>query len=354
METTWELPPRLRQAQDHLDEALLGVAEQVTVRAREAHPDLELLAGEIGRFVAAGGKRLRPLLVLLGYGAAGGDADVTGPALAVELVHTCALIHDDLIDRSATRRGEPTSHHAFAALAGSWAGDPEGFGSAASILAGDLAHVLADALFLDCVVASEQLLEAFRSFITMREEVTGGQFLDVLSQHRGDTSVDLALTIAERKSGRYSVARPLQIGALLAGGRELADGLVRFGIPLGVAFQLRDDVLGVFGSEQATGKSVVSDLVEGKRTYLVAATLERLSPQRSVRFQSLLGRSDLEGDEADELRDAMRRSGGLDATERRAEELLEEALTALGSLALPSEVRDDLRSLAGFLVNRRA
>ncbi len=355
MEPSLDMPPRLQDLRRRVDHELEVASGRVVDRARAAHPDLVPLADEVRGFVAAGGKRLRPLLVMVGYEAAGGDPeDVLDAAVAVEFVHTCALVHDDLIDRSDARRGRPSSHAAFAAWADGWSERPDRFGEAAAVLAGDLAHAVADEAFLRTPVPPERLLDAFGVFVTMREEVTGGQFLDVVSQHRGDASTELALTVAERKSGLYSVARPLEIGALLAGDRDSARTLTAVGVPLGIAFQLRDDILGVFGTEAATGKSVRSDLAEGKRTYLVAATLERLHPEAGARFRALLGRPDLDEDGAEELRETMRSSGGLRATERRTEELLGEALELLDRAELPEASREVLGSLARFLVRRRS
>ncbi|MDP8929053.1 MAG: polyprenyl synthetase family protein [Actinomycetota bacterium] len=352
-----ELPPAVALLRERLEFALDSEIDGLWARLVRLHPNLAPLADELRAFVLRGGKRLRPLFVLLGFEAAGGGdpQPVMGPALALELLHTCALVHDDVIDRAALRRGRPAVHAAFAqrlALAVG-PGCHDRYGEAAAILLGDLAFVQADELFLRSGVAPARLLSAFKVFTAMREEVTAGQFLDVEAASSGATSVELALSIARYKSGSYSVARPLQIGAALAdGGDRIAERLAAAGLPLGQAFQLRDDVLSVFGAEAEIGKPTASDLSEGKRTLLVALTAERLDPPSRARFDSLLGRPNLSNEQADELRGLMRASGGLAATERWTDELFNQAMQELEALPIKEEARRSLRDLALYLVAR--
>lgn len=352
------LPPAVARLRERLDVALANEVDRLWPRLVDLHPYLAPLADELRAFVLRGGKRLRPLFVLLGFQAAGGGDPqaVMGPALAIELLHTCALVHDDVIDRSNLRRGHPAVHAAFArrhALAVGH-GCHDRYGEAAAILLGDLAFVVADELFLRTEVAPSRLLSAFRVFTSMREELTAGQFLDVQAAFSGATSVELALAVARYKSGSYSVARPLEIGATLADRDDhLAQRLAGAGLPLGQAFQLRDDVLSVFGAEAETGKPTLSDLAEGKRTLLVALTAERLDPSSRARFDSLLGRPDLSEEQADELRGLMRASGGLAATEGWTDELFNQAMEQLEALPIVEDVRGAMRELALYLVARR-
>lgn len=356
-----EFPADLNLLRERLDAALTVEVDRLLRRLLGLHPSLTPLAQELQGFVLGGGKRLRPLFVLLGYQAAGGgDLEAAlGPALALELVHTCALVHDDIVDRALLRRGRPAVHLAFARRHADRSGgaDSEHFGEAAALLMGDLAFVQADELFLRAspAITVPRLLEAFRAFTLMREELTAGQYLDVEAAWTRTTSPDLALAVAGFKSGSYSVARPLQIGATLAQGEgPLASGLAAAGVPLGQAFQLRDDVLGVFGSEWETGKSTASDLAEGKRTLLVALTAERLAPDERARFEALLGRPDLTPAQADEVRELMRHSGGLAATQQQTDALFEAGMVRLDALPLADPARHRLRELATFLVYRRA
>ncbi len=325
-------------------------------RLAALHPALGPATDHLDAFLA-GGKRIRPTLLLLGH-AAGGGADrdtVMGPALALELLHTCALLHDDVIDRAPTRRGRPTVHHAVAAehRQAGWAGDPVDYGEAVAILLGDLAFVLADELFLEASVDAPALLAGFRRYTVLREEVMAGQYLDLHAATARLTDRDLALTIATLKSGRYSVARPLEIGALLAGAdADLVAGLGRVGDPLGRAFQVRDDLLGVFGEEARTGKSAASDLAEGKRTLLIAEAAARLAPSDRERLEAGLGDPELSADEAGALRDLLETCGARAATEAYVTDAVDEALAALEQLPVDGEVAAELTAVARELGDR--
>lgn len=351
-------PITLAALRDEVDAALATYLDEALPRLRRLHTSLAPLTDELRAFTA-GGKRLRPVFLLLGHRAAGGEhrSAVHGPALALELLHTCALLHDDIIDAAPTRRGRPTTHVAFAAhhRDHGWQGDPDDFGAAVAILLGDLAFVQADELFLDARVAADVLLDALRLFTVLREEVMAGQYVDLFAATSATTSRELALAVATYKSGRYSVARPLEIGAVLAGAApELVDGLAEFGGPLGRAFQVRDDLLGVFGQEGETGKSAAGDLREGKRTLLVAETAARLGGADAARFDALLGSDDLTADGAQELRELMRASGGLAATADYIATEVEAALDVLDGLDIEADAAAALRELAGFVRDRTA
>lgn len=351
-------PASLGQLRTEIDAALDAALSRILPRLAAVHPALAPLADELGRF-CVGGKRIRPALLLLGYEAAGGTDRrlVTGPALALELLHTCALAHDDVIDRAETRRGRPAIHRRFAEAhrEADLAGDADAYGDAIGILLGDLAFVHADEVFLDTQLAPPQLLAGFRWFTALREEVMAGQVLDLHAAADRTTDRELVLTVATLKSGRYSVTRPLQVGAVLAGaGQDLVEALMGFGDPLGRAFQVRDDLLGVFGAEQLTGKSNASDLAEGKRTLLVTEALERLDAEGARELRAGLGDAELTSTDADRLRELITACGARAAAETFVAEAVEEALSALDALALPDAVSGVLRELAGYLGDRPA
>ncbi len=349
-------PQVLDQLRRRVDAALATALDQLLPRVEELHPSMVPLTDELRTF-SAGGKRIRPALLLLGFEAAGGrrlDA-VEGPALALELLHTCALLHDDVIDQAPTRRGRPSVHEAFAARHAErgWQGDADAYGRAIAILLGDLAFVHADELFLSAKVPDQALLAAFRRFTLLREEVMAGQALDLHAATVRSTDRELALRVATLKSGRYSVARPLEIGAVLAGADdELLAGLHAFGDPLGRAFQLADDLLGVFGDAGTTGKSASSDLAEGKRTLLVAEAWARLDAEGRARLEAGLGRSDLDEAAAEDLRTLLEDCGARAATEQEIDRSSSAARAALDGLTLPPAARDGLRAVADYLGRR--
>ena len=318
-------------------------------------PALEPVGREIAGLVAAGGKRLRPAFVYWGYRATGADHDegVLAPAGAVELLHTFALIHDDIMDRSAERRGRPAVHTALAAThrEEGLAGDDEWFGVGGGILAGDLAFVWADQLFDEAALPAAALDRARAVFTALRVEVMAGQYLDLrLAGHREAGEED-SRRVALLKSGRYTVTRPLQLGAALAGSHEGLDAaLEAYGDAVGVAFQLRDDLLGVFGDPDVTGKGVADDLREGKRTLLVLRALEQADPRDRDRLAAGLGDPDLDEEGAAELRRIIADSGARDAVEQLVQQRRERAHAAVASVSEPA--RTALAALAERAVCR--
>ena len=330
---------RLREDLIAIDPALTPVAEALADASR-------------------GGKHLRPALLQWSFVAHGGGepARVLGPAVALELVHTCALVHDDVLDDADERRGRPSIHARFAAA------HPDGgteaaaaYGRSVAILLGDVALAAADGELLAADVDAAALHRAHRAFTRLRVEVMAGQFLDVDVAVRRDADRDRALRVATLKSARYSVGRPLEIGALLAGADDTAAGrMLAIGDPLGRAFQLRDDLLGVFGDPHVTGKPVASDLAEGKRTLLIAEAVARMdAPGRAV-LEVGLGDPDLDADRVGELRTLLEACGARDAVEARLGIELAEAARAIAASGLGAAAQEDLHAVAAWAAGRDA
>jgi geranylgeranyl diphosphate synthase type I len=316
-----------------------------------------LIADAIDQLVLGGGKRLRPAFAYWGYRAAGGaDSDeLVATVAALELVQASALIHDDIIDASATRRGAPAAHRRFANHHRSqrWYGDPAAFGTAAAILLGDLCLVWSDQLLRAGGLPAAAVARARPVFDEMRTEVTVGQYLDILRQATGDTTVASALQVARLKSAKYTVERPLLLGAALADAPPaLAAAYSRYGLPLGEAFQLRDDILGVFGDPTRTGKPAGDDLREGKRTFLVAAAFEAADPHSRATLAAGLGDPALDEAGVERLRATIVKTGALERTEHRISELTATALAALTAARLAPAGEQALVALASAATTR--
>jgi isopentenyl-diphosphate delta-isomerase type 1 len=346
--------------------AVRGPVEQVlggflADREREAadlDPAVTQVTGEVRRLVEAGGKRLRPAFVYWGHRAAGAahDDGVVVAAAAVELLHTFALIHDDVVDRSARRRGSPTAQVALADMhsAAGLAGDGGWFGVSGALLAGDLAFVWADEL-LDATPLPAAAVDRARSVFTrLRTEVIGGQYLDLRLAHVDGADEEEARRVALFKSARYTVTRPLQLGAALASRTAAADAiapaLARYGDAVGLAFQMRDDVLGLFGDPEIIGKGCLDDLREGKRTLLVLRAL-RLSDGDDHRFLAgALGDPDLDEKAARRCCGIVAASGALASVEALITAEHTRARQAVAGLEGPS--RRALGQLADLSVRR--
>ncbi|GGN03804.1 geranylgeranyl diphosphate synthase type I [Actinoplanes campanulatus] len=340
-----------------VDKALSGFLATQRAHLLEIDTALAEVADAVSAFVLGGGKRLRPAFAYWGFrGAGGADSDeVVAAVSALELVQASALIHDDLMDRSDTRRGEPSVHRRFELLhtAEGWRGAAAGFGDSAALLLGDLAMVWSDELLHSSGMALADLARARPVFDQMRTEVTVGQYLDVLTQATGDTSLERAGKVARFKSAKYTVERPLLLGAALAGGGpEVFASYAAFGLPLGEAFQMRDDVLGVYGDPAQTGKPAGDDLREGKRTYLVAAAYQAVDEATRQYLESALGDPALDDTGVERLRTIIREAGALAATESRIETLTTEALTALAEAPIEDEARTVLHALAEASTHR--
>ncbi|MFC4064175.1 polyprenyl synthetase family protein [Actinoplanes subglobosus] len=341
-----------------VDKALSGFLATQRTRLLEIDPALAEVSDTVSAFVLGGGKRLRPAFAYWGFRGAGGiDSDeVVAAVSALELVQASALIHDDLMDRSDTRRGEPSVHRRFEMLhrREGWGSDAGGFGDSAAVLLGDLALVWSDEMLHASGMGLAELARARPVFDQMRTEVTVGQYLDVLTQATGDTSLERAGKVARFKSAKYTVERPLLLGAALAGaGPEIFVSYAAFGLPLGEAFQMRDDVLGVFGDPAQTGKPAGDDLREGKRTYLVASALAAAGGPGGAELEAALGDPALDDAGVERLRAIIRESGALDATEARIDALSREALTALDQAPVDAEAREVLLALA-YAATRRS
>lgn len=327
-------------------------------------PDVAPLMGSITNLVT-GGKRLRALMCYWGWRGAGGEPahpDIITAGCALELFQAAALIHDDIIDRSDTRRGGPSVHKRFSQLheGEGWALDSERFGHAAAILTGDLCLSFSEEAFTQIGMRAASGTPARRIFNLMRAEVMAGQYLDILEEVAGPVrdragAVNRAQSIIRFKSAKYSTEHPLALGGALAGAsNELLQGYSAFALPLGEAFQLRDDVLGVFGDPGTTGKPAGDDLREGKRTVLVGLAINQAGAADSTFIDTMLGRQDLGEAEVAEIRRIIVDCGALEATESMIEELSNQAFDALERLPLAELPLTALRQLAEAAVSRAA
>ena len=352
-------PSWLRDIASRVDARLGEFLNSETTRWKSLDADLALPLDEISRLVSAGGKRLRPAFCYLGFIGAGGhenSAKLVDAQAALELLHASALLHDDVIDGSQTRRGEPTSHARYTKTHkdSSWASDARRFGEGAAVLIGDLAFVYADQL-ID--VANNDVAKIWNE---MRVELNIGQYLDLLGSAQRERRLVKAERVSRYKSGKYTIERPLHLGATLAAPAlisKLLPALSKYGLPLGVAFQMRDDVLGAFdfadSDKSLTGKPIGDDLREGKPTPLLAMAFERAdSAQRKV--LDLVGSVDISDQDVSNIQDVIKQSGALVALEAKISALTAEAIAGVKQAPITQSARDSLIELAEFISQRTA
>lgn len=355
-----EVPTAVDAVLDEFFQATAPILESI-------YPTVGDGGNALREFVMTGGKRIRPLFVYAGRRCAGDKITVSETrrapdetlrvCAAIELIQACALVHDDILDRSDTRRGNPTVHRRFEAIhrARDWDHDAVHYGDSAAILIGDLALAWADDLFHGVMPVADDAqtspprpmpFAASTVWSRMRTEVLAGQFLDITNEASGEESTTAAERVMTYKTAAYTVARPLELGATLGGAdASLRRELHSIGIDLGVAFQLRDDLLGVFGDPEQTGKPSGDDVIAGKRTALLAVALERADhPDRAV-LRDSIGRS-LDDARLATVRGILVDSGAVAEIERQITVRRDAGLTRIEELDCDESARADLRTLA--------
>jgi geranylgeranyl diphosphate synthase type I len=366
-----------------VDLVQLGIDEflaEQTLALADITPELVPFA-DVARSFLSGGKRFRALFCYWGWQAASGVPDGFDPlgddevsvdlpgivlaAAALEVFHAAALVHDDIMDNSDTRRGSPAAHRRYEQMHtdGGWAGRPASFGQSAALLLGDLLLGWSDELFDRggrLLVTPGAALAGRAEFVRMRTEVTAGQYLDILEEnawvaHPETDALARAHRVIVYKSAKYSIEAPLAIGAAL-GGASIAQlaALRAFGLPLGVAYQLRDDLLGVFGDPQVTGKPAGDDLREGKRTVLIALARATLPAHARNLLDELMGDPELDDQQVEMLRTAIRDSGAVDQVERIIDRNVDLAREAMRDAPLAPSARAQLLQLADTVTRRTA
>lgn len=331
-------------------------------RAGQVSKQAEPLVTSIAQLLE-GGKRLRALLAWWGWQGAGGEANdqrIIDAGVALEFFQAAALIHDDILDRSDTRRSQPSVHKRFEALHRdqAWAQDGEHFGVSAAILAGDLALAVSEEVFSTTADATPFATPAREAFNAMRFEVMTGQYLDILAEANiaqdPAAALEQARTVLRYKSAHYSAVWPFELGGILAGADQTTLKAYRdFSLPLGMAFQLGDDILGVFGDPNMTGKPAGDDLIEGKRTELIAHALMGLAEPEAQMLNKFLQNPASSGHSVEQMVGLIETSGARTQVENEISRLGDQTYTALDRLQISDEVRSGLQALVAGLLHRQ-
>jgi geranylgeranyl diphosphate synthase, type I len=315
----------------------------------------------IANFTMAGGKRIRPALVYYGYLAAGGKdgEEIVEVSMAIELVHSFLLIHDDIIDRDEKRHGVATIHERYKKIGKYFAPQKDAvhFGNSMAMIAGDMANAMANEIIFNSKFPSKTIIQALDKLQDIVYVTIPGEMLDVVMETRGYATEKEILRMFEGKTSRYTFEGPLHLGVILAGGKDRKDKTLSFftqySLPLGKAFQIRDDILGVFGDEKKLGKPVGSDVIEGKQTLLLVKALENGNGEQKKTIRQLLGKKDLTEIELDRFREVIRETKSLNYSQNLARKFVDKALFALSQVRFKDkEAGDFLKGLAKYMVER--
>ncbi|MBI4117518.1 MAG: polyprenyl synthetase family protein [Parcubacteria group bacterium] len=353
-----KIPDQLADFKKKMDADLETYLNEKMEEARLITPLGAELFRHIKDICVGKGKKMRGALVYFGYFACGGkghDEDVFQVAMAMELIHSFLLIHDDIMDRDTKRRGCPTIHYRYSKMnrKNYAAKNREHFGNSMGIIAGILLSEVAKEAVLKTKFSSDVKNHLMLHLLDVIKEVNIGQMLDIFLEMREDATRNHVMKVHTYKTGKYSVEAPLHIGAMLANApRKVMENLTAYAIPVGVAFQLQDDILGLFGDEKKIGKSVLSDLRQGKRTLLIVKALQNCSPSQRKIFEKTLGNPDITADDARKVKKIVEETGSLQYSKRLAKKLHKEAIEHLNPKFFSEEGFRFFKDLADFMIHR--
>jgi geranylgeranyl diphosphate synthase, type I len=348
----------LKKFKTRLEPFLEAYFEKKMRQAGEIDSIAEEAVGMIRNYTLSGGKRIRPAVLYYGYLAAGGeDGDkIAEASMSMELLHSFLLIHDDIIDKDASRHGVATIHERYKKIGKKYsiAKDSDHFGNSMAIISGDLAASMACDIIFNADFPSDVVLKALDKLQKIVFVTIPGEMIDVIMSYAGEASEEQILKMHEGKTARYTFEGPLHLGCLLAGADEnLLKNFSAYALPLGKAFQIKDDILGVFGNEKKLGKPVGSDIIEGKQTLLLIKALENGDKKQKEAIKKYLNKENLSEKEIDDFRKIVIDTGSLEYSENLARNFVAESLEALAKIDFKNgEAKEFLSGIADYIVNR--
>lgn len=346
----------LETYQKKVDKEISTFMSKKEKEGKQISEECEEMARLLKEFAERSGKRIRPVLVVFGYKACGGEneKEILKASIAIELIHAYLLIHDDIMDKSETRRGRPAFHKEYENLfLKKYGKGKEWQAVSAAVIGGDIIEAFAAQAIAETDFDSEKK----SGFMTKLNEInanTGyGQLLDMELEMKENASEEEVETVHLLKTAKYTIEGPLLLGAILAGAsKEQLEELSRYAIPVGKAFQMQDDILGLFGSEKKTGKPVDSDIKEGKKTHLVLNAMKKAGEEEKRVISEALGNQNLTKEEFEKAREIIKNMGALDYTRKKAKEYAKEGMGLLENSSLEEEGREFLQGMAQYINER--
>lgn len=311
----------------------------------------------VKKVAMTGGKRLRPAFMYYGYLAANGKEKekIIKAAISIEFIHSFLLIHDDIIDRDVKRHSLDTVNFRYSKIGQKIfkVSDGAHFGDSMAIIIGDMISALGNKILFNSKFKAENIIQALIKLQDIISCTVIGEAQDVYIEYRGKTTEKEVLKMYENKTAKYTIEGPLHLGAILAGtDKKTLNSLSRYAIPIGVAFQIQDDILGIFGSEEKLGKTVGADIIEGKQTILVVKAKEKANRDQLKTLNNLLGKKDLKKAEAKEFQNIIRETGALDYANNLAKRMIEGSKKELQNLKINQEAKNFLLEVADFMIER--
>jgi geranylgeranyl diphosphate synthase type I len=311
----------------------------------------------VRKITMSGGKRARAAFMYYGYLAAGGTEKkkIIKASVSIELIHAFLLIHDDVIDRDGIRHGVKTVHTYYAEIAKKYFKnkDSNHFGNSMGIIIGDMVGALGNQALFEAQFAPELIIKALCRLQSIISLTVIGEAEDVYIENRGRATEKEILRMYENKTAKYTIEGPLHLGAILAGAKkEILQALSSYSIPAGIAFQIQDDILGIFGQTGKTGKPVGSDVRQGKQTILVAKAYAKANRKQKAILKKCLGKIDLSEDELEQFRTVIAETGALEYAQKMARALIGEAKEKIAKIEMQKEARDFLFGIAEYMLNR--
>ncbi len=348
----------LKKYKKKVDPYLREYFKQKIKQAEEVDPLAKKAIQMIADFTLAGGKRIRPALIYYAYLASGGKSsqDIIEASMGIELTHSFLLIHDDIIDRDAKRHGVATIHERYKKIGQKIAPlkDSVHFGNSMAMIVGDVASAMANEIVFNVNFSKEVIIKALNKLQEIVYVTIPGEMLDVVMEYQGRTTEEEILRMFEGKTSRYTFEGPLHLGVILAGGNiKTLQAFTEYSLPLGKAFQLRDDILGVFGDEKKIGKPVGSDIIEGKQTLLVLKALEKGNQEQKKIIKQCLGKKNLTKEELIKFKNILKQTGSLAYSQQLAQSFISESITALERVEFRNqEAKMFLTGIAHYIIER--
>ncbi len=348
----------LKKYKKKVDPYLREYFKQKIKQAEEVDPLAKKAIQMIADFTLAGGKRIRPALIYYAYLASGGKSsqDIIEASMGIELTHSFLLIHDDIIDRDVKRHGVATIHERYKKIGQKIAPlkDSVHFGNSMAMIVGDVASAMANEIVFNVNFSKEVIIKALNKLQEIVYVTIPGEMLDVVMEYQGRTTEEEILRMFEGKTSRYTFEGPLHLGVILAGGNiKTLQAFTEYSLPLGKAFQLRDDILGVFGDEKKIGKPVGSDIIEGKQTLLVLKALEKGNQEQKKIIKQCLGKKNLTKEELIKFKNILKQTGSLAYSQQLAQSFISESITALERVEFRNqEAKMFLTGIAHYIIER--